>query len=181
MLLVTVEEFNRYANMAMNTKYQEDKVKDVLYWAQAALWNYSDYCERTLVYEELHDSRRVIFPKKLPIIEVQKVCYNNVELTEEDYYVYETYIRVPSVSTRLLPCMIKLDYTGGVSRADVEEDEVTGIDTSTIGYKYTIQAQMALKQLAGWALESKRDGYPDEDVGKVRDMIYKYLPKVMVI
>jgi len=182
-LLVTREELESYMHISGSGNAVRDaKYEDALYWAQAALWTYSDYCEQTAVTGESHDSSPMLIPKKLPIVSVSALYYDEVELDSDQYFVYETYIRVPSIRTIGIPQVITIDYSGGVSRTDVTKDPITGIDTSTIGYMYTIQAQLAIKQLAEWMLQKNR-GEPKNSTDEImiRDMIYAYLPKVMRI
>jgi len=182
-LLVSVNELEQYMHISgSGNSVRDAKYEDALYWAQAALWSYSDYCEQTAVTGETQDSCSLIIPDKLPIISVSALYYDEVEIDSGDYYVYDNYIRVPSISTIGIPQIVTIDYTGGVSRDDVTKDPITGIDTSTIGYKYTIQAQLAIKQLAEWMLQKNR-GEPKNSTDEImiRDMIYAYLPKVMRI
>ena len=183
-LLVTVEELEAYMHISGSGNAVRDaKYEDALYWAQAALWSYSDYCEQTAVTGETQDSSCLIIPDKLPIISVSAMYYDEVEIDSDDYYVYDNYIRVPSIRTIGIPQIITIDYTGGVSRTDVARDAITDLmDTSTIGYKYTIQAQLAIKQLAEWMLQKNR-GEPRNSTDEImiRDMIYSYLPKLMRI
>lgn len=182
-LLVTTEELRKYMHISGDSNSAKDeKLEDALYWAQAALWSYSDYCEKTAVTGEAHDSCRVIIPDRLPIRSVTKVYYDGVEYSSDEYYVYETYIRVPSVSTTT-PQAITIDYEGGVSRDDVARDAITDlIDTSTVGYKYTIQAQMAIKQLAEWAMQKNRGQHRNtEEAIIIRDMIISHMSMVIRI
>ncbi len=180
-LLVTVEELKSYMSMSgQGNSAQTDKIEAALYWAQAALWAHSDYCELDDVTDELHDSSPVLIPKKLPIISVTSLYYDDVLLDsdDDDYYVYDTYIRVPSIRTIGTPQIFSLNYSGGVSRDDVEDP----IDTSTIGYKYTIQAQMTIKRLAEWALSKNMDYQQNsKDDIEVLNMIYSHMPKVIKI
>jgi len=179
-LLVTAEELKAYMSMSgQGNTAQTESMEAALYWAQAALWAHSDYCEQTDVTNELHDLTPVIIPHKLPIISVTSLYYDDVLLdSDDDYYVYETYIRVPSIRTIGTPQIFSLDYTGGVSRDDVEDP----IDTSTIGYKYTIQAQMTIKRLAEWALSKNMDYQQNsKDDIEVLNMIYSNMPKVIKI
>jgi hypothetical protein len=176
-LLVNVEELKAYMSMSgQGNSAQTESMEAALYWAQAALWAHSDYCERADVTEELHDSTPVLIPRKLPIINVTSLYYDDALL--DDYYVYDTYIRVPSIRTIGTPQKFSLNYTGGVSRDDVTDP----IDTSTIGYKYTIQAQMTIKRLAEWALSKNYDYQQNsKDDIEVLNMIYSHMPKVIRI
>jgi len=182
-LLVTVAELEQYMHLSgVSNTEQEAAHTAALLWAQAALWSYTDYCEQATVVGEAQDSSPILLPGKLPIITVTAVYYDDVEYDDDDYYVYETYIRVPSISTIGTPQIVTIDYKGGISRDDVEPDGLGVVDTGTVGYKYTIQAQMAIKQLAEWALQKNRGHLPNsEESMRVRDMIYTYLPKVIRI
>ena len=186
MLIVTVDELKRYTHKtsrgnAVDSTEETAQYEDALYWAQGSLWAYTHYSARQTVTDEKHDANSIIYPKHLPIVSVSEVKYSDSAMNSENYYTYERYIRVPSIDTRT-PLAIALSYVGGVSRDDVEPDSSTGlVDTSTVGYKYTVLVQAAIKQLAEWYLKNNINSQKNSaDEIMIRDMIYKYLPQIIL-
>lgn len=109
-----LNEFKHFLQIDLSDASKDDLLNELLDRAEAAIAKiFGGELEYTQYTDEYYDYSSLLFPIHYPIISVESLTINENPLIEnEDFYVYDNYIKIIGHESDASKC-VKLSYTAG--------------------------------------------------------------------